>query len=266
MKAPTELLKNLRAKRPLIHHLTNVVTVNDCANMTLALGGAPVMTEDDGDALEMAGYAGALVINMGTLDARSLGRMIEVGRKARGMGKPVVFDPVGAGATKVRREAALRILTEVKPTIVKGNAAEILFLAGAAVAQKGVDADASDDAAKAVGRLAQAHGCVVAATGPIDYVSDGKHTARLEGGDGYLARITGTGCMTASLTGCCAAAEGDAFAAAVYAILCMKVAGEKAAGALAPGEGVGHFRIRLLDAVSLLHDGDLRFEGRVYDV
>lgn len=260
--SPASVLDVLRAQAPLIHHITNAVTINDCANITLALGGSPVMADSPDEAADMVNFAGALVLNMGTLHQRSVDAMQAAGLKARELGKPVVFDPVGAGATAFRRETALKLVKTVHPTIIKGNAAEIKFLAGEASRQRGVDS-LEGDALTAAVALAQSSGAVVAATGVVDLITDGKVLYRIKGGTPLLGRITGTGCMTASLVGCFASVEQDQLKAAVLGILAMNIAGENAEKALLPGQGTGHFRINLFDAVSLLTSQDLPWDERV---
>ena len=256
-KALIDSLDLIQKTHPLVQHITNMVTVNDCANITLAFGGAPVMADWGDDALEMVEHAGALVLNMGVLTAESIETMIAVGRKAKTLGVPVVFDPVGAGATESRRSASRRILAEAVPDIVKGNAAEILFLAGEEVRQKGVDSEVSHGVAAVARRLAAENATVVVATGICDYVSNGTEIFRLEGGSSMMGRITGTGCMSASVLGCFAAVLDSKFEAALLGTLSMNIAGERAAESLAAGEGSGTFRTRLIDAASLLSSGPL---------
>lgn len=260
--SPVTALDKLRAQSPLIHHLTNVVTVNDCANITLALGGSPAMAEFKSDALDLVVFAGALVINMGTLFPQSVASMVAAGKKARTRGTPVVFDPVAAGATSFRRSTATKIVNAVKPSIIKGNAAEIRFLAGEKSNQRGVDS-LDNDADQAAVTLARKTGAVVVATGVVDSVTDGKTLLKITGGTALLGRITGTGCMSASLIGCYAAVEPNFLHAAALGILTMNIAGEIAEKNLKENEGTGHFRVRLLDAVSLMKTTDLPWEGRV---
>jgi len=255
-------LETLRKTSPLIHHITNTVTINDCANATLALGGSPVMAESPEESVEMVGFAGALVLNMGTLNPRSVESMIQAGLKAIELNKPVVFDPVGAGATQFRRDAAHRVVERVRPTIIKGNTAEIKFLAGEVSKQRGVDS-LDNEAETAAVSLARKTGAVVAATGVVDVVTDGKIVCHITGGTPLLGRITGTGCMTASLVGCYASVTGNALAAAVLGILSMNLAGETAEKALLAGQGTGHFRVHLMDAISLLKPADLLWDERV---
>ena len=136
-------LQGIRDKKPLIHHITNYVTVNDCANMTLAIGASPVMAEDIGEVEEMVSFAATLVINMGTLNSRTIESMVVAGKKARKMGIPVIFDPVGVGATTLRTATAERIIREVSPSVIRGNMSEIKIIAGFEETIKGVDSVAS---------------------------------------------------------------------------------------------------------------------------
>lgn len=257
-------LDAIRSASPLIHHLTNQVTINDCANITLALGASPAMTDMLEDALELVSFAGALVINMGTITPESVTAMIQVGQKARDRGIPVVFDPVAAGATAPRRRTALEILHQVRPTVIKGNGAEIKFLAGLESLQRGVDSLETDGIPQAALALARKTGAVVVATGITDYVTKGEEVWSVSGGHPYMGRITGTGCMSASVQAGWAAAGGDPLDAALLGVLSMNIAGERAHKALLPGEGTGHYRTRLIDAVSLLTPEDLRPEGRIH--
>ncbi|MBS1210063.1 MAG: Hydroxyethylthiazole kinase [Proteobacteria bacterium] len=259
-------LELIQQKTPLVVHITNNVTINDCANVCLALGASPAMSVDPSDVAELASYASALVLNLGLVDALSLEAMLAAGKAARAKGVPIVLDPVAAGATSTRRAASQKLLEELRPEIVKGNGAEIKFLAGQASRQRGVDSLDDEGLAEATAILASRYGIVVAATGPEDFVSDGQRTFRINGGTPYLARVTGTGCMVSSLVGSFAAVERDYLVAAAQGIAAMKLAGERAAGALLPGEGTGHFHIRLIDALSLLAPGDFNDEGRYSDV
>lgn len=259
----SNVIHDIHSRSPLIHHITNMVTVNDCANITLAFGGAPAMTDWREDALGMVEHAGALVLNMGVLTPESIETMVAVGQKARSLGIPVVFDPVGAGATEPRRRASKRILDAVRPDIVKGNAAEMMFLAGEDILQKGVDSSNSDGVEESVRRLAANFGVTAVATGITDYVSDGEVVYRVEGGCSMMGRITGTGCMSASVLGCFAAVVPSKLEAAVIGILAMNLAGEKAGDSLAEFEGSGTFRTRLIDAASLMDSKGLSHPERI---
>jgi hydroxyethylthiazole kinase len=274
------LIANLRDKSPLVYHLTNFVTVNDCANITLAIGASPVMSLSPEEAASMASFASALVLNMGTPDQASLDSMLAAGAIAKDRGIPIIFDPVGVGATPYRQAYAKRIMDEVKPTIVKGNVAEIRFLAGQAAAMRGVDSLDKDGAGPACLELARQRGCIALATGAIDYVSDGSEIWAISGGCVLLGQVCGTGCMTASLAGSFAGSGVSALQAALGASLTMKLAGEHAAMACghspaetipssskAPGPvGLGSFRIALHDAVCALTDADIKTGDRIQRV
>ena len=249
------LLDQVRERKPLIHHITNYVTVNDCANITLAIGASPVMADAIDEAADIAAIAGALVLNMGTLNERTIPSMIAAGKSANEKGVPVIFDPVGAGASRLRNETAAQLLREVKLTVLRGNISEIKFVAGLASETKGVDASESDRAnAESAGQiaktLAKKLGCVVVISGAVDAVSDGEAVVLIENGVPMLGNLTGTGCMCSSLIGSfCGAAKGEPLTAAAAAMCCMGIAGEEAF-AKAGNLGNGSFHTALLDAVS----------------
>ena len=249
------LLDRVRKNKPLVHHITNYVTVNDCANITLAIGASPVMADALDEAADIAAIAQAVVLNMGTLNERTIPSMIAAGKAANAKGIPVVFDPVGAGASKLRNDTAAAVISAVKLAVIRGNISEIRFVAGLSSRTKGVDASDSDiaganDAGQTAKALAQKLGCVVVISGAVDTISDGKKNALIENGHPMLGNLTGTGCMCSSLIGSfCGAAPDEPFAAAVAAMLSMGIAGELAyqnAGQL----GNGSFRIALHDAIS----------------
>lgn len=255
------LVETVRAVKPLIHHITNYVTVNDCANITLAIGASPVMADALEEAADIARISSALVLNMGTLNERTIPSMLAAGKAANEAGVPVVFDPVGVGASTLRNNTAARILDDVKIAVLRGNISEVRFLAGIASQTKGVDASESDlqsgDAAVSVAKpLAARLGCVVAITGAVDVVSDGVKTVCIRNGHPRLSAITGTGCMCSSLMGSfCGAAPDRLLEATVSALLTMGIAGELAeehAGHC----GNGGFRAALHDTVSRM-DADI---------
>jgi len=251
------LLNKVRENKPLVHHITNYVTVNDCANITLAIGASPVMADAVGEAADIAAIAQAVVLNMGTLNERSIPSMIAAGKAANAQGIPVVFDPVGAGASKLRNDTAASITSELKLSVIRGNISEIKFVAGLSSQTKGVDASDSDLAgAGGAGQTAQALarklGCVVVISGAVDTISDGKKIILVENGHPMLGNLTGTGCMCSSLIGSfCGAAPEDPLAAAAAAMMCMGIAGELAY-ASAGQRGNGSFRAALHDAVSCM--------------
>jgi hydroxyethylthiazole kinase len=264
----TKILTILREKKPLVHHITNYVTVNDCANITLAIGASPIMADAIEEAADIAAIASSVVLNMGTLNNRTVESMIEAGRAANQNGTPVVFDPVGAGASKLRNDSSALIIDEVHTDILRGNISEIGFILGLGGGTKGVDAsdkDLKNDAGQIASALARKEHCVVAITGAIDAVSDGTRVIRIENGHPALSGITGTGCMCSSLPGAfCGAAHDSPFEAAVAALLVMGVAGEIAyerAGSL----GNGSFRMAIIDAVSKMDEATLIDRAKLYE-
>ncbi len=248
-------LKLVREHSPLVHHITNYVTMNDCANATLAIGGSPVMTASPDEAAEMASIASALVLNMGTCDEDQYRAMAEASGTARKRGIPVVFDPVGAGATAFRRRYALRVMEELAPDLVKGNAAELSFLAGSASEQRGVDStgSATRDALLAV---RERYRCVAVATGPVDLACGEGGLVYVRGGNEELGRVCGTGCMSASVLACLAAVSaGNYLEAAVSCSLLMKLAGEEAQRRrMLKDGGLSSFRWALMDELGRVDD------------
>jgi hydroxyethylthiazole kinase len=240
-------LEALRQQRPLVHNITNYVVMDFSANALLAVGASPVMAHAVEEVREMVGLAGALVINIGTLSAHWIEAMRLAGLAARERPIPIVLDPVGAGATRLRTDTALGLLQEVRPTIVRGNASEVLSLARAGGTTRGVDSTRGvDEAREAAADLARRTGAVIAVTGPEDFITNGQRSVRLANGDPLMARVTGTGCVASALIGAFAAVESDAFTAAVAALTVFGVAGERAAlGKPRPGT----YRTRLIDAL-----------------
>jgi len=261
-----ELLALVRSKKPLVHHITNYVTVNDCANITLAIGASPIMADAVEEAGDIAAIASAVVLNIGTLTSRTMESMLTAGKSANRHGVPVVFDPVGAGASNLRNEAAARILREVRVAVLRGNLSEIRFIAGLSASTKGVDASEQDggDAVEIARSLAQRLGCIVAITGAVDTVSDGSRAMRIYNGHPALSGVTGTGCMCSSLIGSfCAAKPDKAFEGTVAALLCMGIAGELAYERSGQA-GNGSFRMGILDVISRLNVDTLNERAR-YD-
>ena len=257
------LLREVRDKKPLVHSLTNTVTVNDCANALLAVGASPVMADDIGEAADIAALADAVVINIGTLNARTIQSMLAAGKKAVSLGRPAVLDPVGAGASRLRTETALELIRQIPFSVVRGNVSEIKAVLAGSGTTRGVDADERDlvsdglDGAVAAARaLACRTGAVVAVTGPTDIVSDGTRVFAIHNGHPLLARITGSGCMLSALTGAfCGAAPAKVFEAVAAAVCTMGLAGEQAAErTLRDGAGTGSFRTYLIDSLSLMDE------------
>lgn len=264
------LLKHVRDINPLIHHITNYVTVNDCANITLAIGASPIMADALEEAADIASIASALVLNMGTLNEHTVTSMFAAGKAAWEAGVPVIFDPVGAGASKFRNITAARMLNEVKISVLRGNISEVKFLAGLQAEAKGVDASKSDllhtdDAMTISKMLASKLDCVVAITGAIDVISDGKKVICIENGHPMLSNITGTGCMCSSLIGSfCGAAPDSPLEATAAALLSMGIAGEIAYDKSGQN-GNGSFLVALMDAVSHMDTETFIRRGKYYE-
>lgn len=247
------LFGRLHHKRPLIHHLTNGVTINDCANVTLAAGGSPVMASHIREAEEMAGQAQSLVINIGTFQEETYQTMIIAGKKANSSGIPVIFDPVGAGGTKHRTERALEFLNEVEVAVIRANKSELQALCGKGYTTRGVDNQAAGREGEGLAfETASLYNCVAVASGKEDVVSDGSSTYVISNGHPLLAQVTGTGCMSTSLAGCFSGITDHYLAAAIAGISTMGIAGEQAASSLDGGEGIGTFKVRLIDYLSLM--------------
>jgi hydroxyethylthiazole kinase len=241
--------------RPLVHHITNHVTVNDCANITLCAGAAPVMAESPEEVAEMVAAAGALVLNIGTLSAIQIGSMLLAGERANELGVPVILDPVGAGATRMRTQSALRLLNGLDIAVLKGNAGEIGVIAGAGGIVRGVDSGgvAGDPVAIAC-ECARETGTVVALTGPVDIVTDGSQVVLVDNGDAMMGRLSGTGCMASSLAGAYAAVDDDHVRSTAAALAVFGRAGERAA---AGSCGPYSFRTALFDELFALDPADL---------
>ena len=258
---PGATLATLRERKPLVHNITNYVVMNETANAILALGALPVMAHSRDEVAEMVGLAGALVLNIGTLEESWIDAMLLAGAAANEQGIPVVLDPVGAGATAYRTGTARRILDEVDVTVLRGNAGEIGTLVGAAAEVRGVESiDTGADAAGLAREAASALGVVASVTGAVDHVSDGERVVAISNGHALLASITGTGCMSSALTGCFLAANDDPLEAAAEALVAFGVAGEDAA---VGAKGPGSFHVALYDALAALDPATLTSRARV---
>lgn len=254
------LLAAVRRRAPLVHAITNFVSAPLTANALLALGAAPVMAHAVEEVEEMAGRADALVLNLGTPGPATLEAMRLASRRAAARGIPVVLDPVGAGATAFRSRAARRLLAESRPRAVRGNASEILALVDSGGA-RGVDAQNEvEEACAAAQRLAGGGISVVAVTGAVDFVTDGRRAVRVGNGHPLLARVTGTGCVATALVAAFLAVEADALLAAAAALACLGVAGEQAA---AKAHGPGTFAAFLLDALHGLGPEEIAGRARL---
>jgi len=234
--------------------------MNTTANTLLALGASPIMAHARDEVEELVAVAGALVLNIGTLSPAWIEAMEAAGVTAAARGVPVVLDPVGAGASRLRTTTALRLIERTRPRVVRGNASEILALVGGA-GGKGVDAaHAVDEARSAAAELARRTNGVVAVTGAEDYVTDGQRAVRVANGDPWMGRITGSGCAATAVTGAFLAVEPSALAAAAAALIIFGIAGELAA---VDCPGPGSFQVRLLDALAVVGEDTVRQRARI---
>ena len=253
-----EMFENVKAKAPLIHNITNYVTVNDCANMVIACGASPIMADDEHEVEEITSICAGLNINIGTLNSRTIASMLLAGKKANALQHPVILDPVGAGASQLRTDTALRLLDEVKFTVIRGNISEIKTLALGSGTTKGVDADVADkvteenlDEVVAFAKtFAKKIGAVVAITGAIDIVANETMAYCIRNGHPMMSDITGTGCQLSALTAAFVAAnQASHLQAAAAAVAAMGLAGEIAHGRMTKLDGNATYRNYIIDAV-----------------
>jgi hydroxyethylthiazole kinase len=256
-------IQRIRAEAPVIHNITNYVVMNTTANALLAIGASPVMAHAEEEVEEMTAIARSLVINIGTLSAPWIASMFKAGEAARRNARPMILDPVGAGATTFRTATARKLLAELAPAIVRGNASEIRALADDERSTRGVDsAYQSEDAAQAADALSTRYGCVVTTSGAVDLITSGGTTTRVFNGHPLMPKVTGLGCTASALTGAFAAVNASARDAAVNAMAVMGIAGELAA---VHSPGPGTFLVRFLDALYLLNESDIRERVKVQE-
>jgi len=240
-------LAAVREQKPLIHNITNYVVMNYTANALLAMGASPVMAHAHNEVEEMVSLAGALVLNIGTLTDEWIASMILAGKKASDLGKPVILDPVGSGATALRTDAAHRIIEQTSIRVIRGNASEILSLRHRDSMTKGVDSlHAVDEAAETAQVLARELETTLAITGPTDLITDGNRVIRVSNGHALMGYVTGTGCTATATIGAFLAVDPDPVSATATALAFFGLAGEVAAeSAAAPGS----FMTGMLDAL-----------------
>lgn len=244
-EALSAIISAVRSNKPLVQNITNYVVMNNSANALLAIGASPVMAHWYSEMEEMTAIAHALVINIGTLDDAWVASMLKAGQLAKERGIPVVFDPVGAGATSQRTAVALDIIKQCCPKVIRGNASEIMALVDANVKSKGVDSSASSqDAVEAAKILARETGAVVVISGATDYITDGVKVNTVEGGNIIMTSVTGMGCTATVLVGAFVAVDVDVMIAATAAMAVMSLAGERAA---AISRGSGSMQVNFLD-------------------
>jgi hydroxyethylthiazole kinase len=253
-------IERIRATAPLVHNITNFVVMNTTANALLALGASPVMAHAAEEVADLAGIAGALVINIGTLSPAWVDSMRVAMRTAAQAGRPIVFDPVGAGATAYRTATCRRLIEETPPSIIRGNASEIRAIAGAQSAARGVDSgDSAEAALESARALAGRYPCVVV-SGAVDLVVSRDGVARVANGHPLMPRVTGLGCTATAIVGAFAAVNPSLAVAAAHAMVAMGIAGEMAA---AESPGPGTFQVKFLDALYRITEADIRARIRL---
>lgn len=278
-----DLIVEVRRQRPLVHCITNYVTAGDVANMILAAGASPVMADGIREVEDITRQSRALVLNIGTLREATVESMLAAGRLAADLGHPIVFDPVGAGASAFRTETALRILREVPCTVIRGNASEIRTLAECLAGQicspvrsHGVDADEREAVTREnqetiipmLQSFSRQTGAILVMTGEMDLIADGQQICLVQNGHAMMSRITGTGCMLDGILAAFLAVSSleERFGTAVYGTAAYGICGEMAYNRMAAMKGgTGSFRMHLMDAMSCLEDEQIR-QGVRYEI
>lgn len=269
-----ECLENVRKNVPLVHNITNYVTVNDVANAILACGGSPIMSDDEGDVEDITSICGGLNINIGTLNKNTIPSMYLAGKKANELGHVVLLDPVGAGASKLRTDTAVGLMKEIRFDVIRGNISEIKTLAYGSGSTKGVDADVADavtedtldNAVAFVKKLSAETGSIIAVTGAIDLVADSEKCYVIRNGRPEMGKITGTGCqLSGMMTAYVVANQDNKLEAAAVAVMVMGLAGEIGYSHLQAFEGNSTYRNRIIDAIYNM-DGDTLEQGAKFEI
>ena len=264
----------LRKTMPLIHNITNYVTVNDVANILLACGGSPIMSDEAEDVEDITSICNGLNINIGTLHKSSIEGMLRAGKKANDLHHPILLDPVGAGASKFRTETALKLMQELNLAVIRGNISEIKTLALGSGTTKGVDADVSDavteenleQAIEFVKAFSKKTGTIIAVTGRIDLVTDGNRCYVIRNGRPEMGKITGTGCqLSGMMTAFITANPDEMLEAAATAVCAMGLAGEIGWSRMQTGDGNATYRNRIIDAIYNM-TGDILEKGANYEI
>lgn len=268
-------LERVRAATPLVHCITNYVTVNDCANALLACGGSPIMSDEPLDVEDITTICDALVLNIGTLNMQTIQGMRVAAAKATALGHPIVLDPVGAGASALRTKTACELLDGQGVSVIRGNMSEVKAVAGASASTRGVDVNPADmvcdenlaESAAFARSVAARTGCVVAITGAIDVVADDSRAFAVRNGSALMGKITGAGCMLSAIAGAYAAAnQDDLLEGVLAAVVGMGVAGQMAQARMDPACGNGSFRTFLLDALYNLNGDILEQKALVEEI
>lgn len=261
-KKAAENLKKLRKKKPLIHNITNYVVMNYTANALLACGASPVMAHAPEEVEEMVSLAGALVLNIGTLTPYWIDSMLKAGKHANELNIPIILDPVGSGATRLRTDSAKRLLNELSINVVRGNASEVLSLAHEGSQTKGVDSiHRVDEAADAAVILSNELKTTLAITGAIDLITDGERIHRVSNGHELMGYTTGTGCTATVIIGAFLAVDRDPVEATTTALAYFGLAGEKAA---IKAKTPGSFQIAMLDALYTIDEKQMEEGAKIH--
>ena len=268
-----EIIDEVRKKNPLVHCITNYVTVNDCANVLLASGGSPVMADDEQEVEDIVSLASALVINIGTLNSRTIPAMFKAGKRANMLGIPVILDPVGAGASSLRTSTANDLIREINLAVIRGNISEIFSIAGDPGSTRGVDAsdpdilkgESSDQTISVLKELNKKTGAVITVTGPKDIVVGNDEVYLISNGHPLMSKVSGTGCMLSVLTGaCCAVSPSRPAVAAAAAVALMGIAGGLAyEKLLLTGGGTLTYRTLIVDEVSKMNVEKFREAAKI---
>lgn len=268
-------LENVRTSTPLVHCITNYVTVNDCANALLACGGSPIMSDEPEDVVDITTICGGLVLNIGTLNKQTIAGMRAAGKRASELGHPIVLDPVGAGASALRTATASEILDTMDVAVIRGNMSEIKAVAGASAATRGVDVNPDDvvtdenlaASAAFAKELAKKTGAIIAITGAIDIVADDERAFAIRNGNAIMGKITGAGCMLSCLVGAYSVANKENMLEGVVAAIAGEgLCGQIAAERMTEADGNGSFRTYLLDAMYNLDAATLADGALVQEV
>ncbi len=269
-----QCIENVRKNVPLVHNITNYVTVNDVANVLLACGGSPIMSDEPMDVVDITTICGGLNINIGTLNEKSIEAMHKAGKRAKELGHVILLDPVGAGASKLRTDTANALVAELSPTCIRGNISEIKTLALGSGTTKGVDADVADavteetldGAVSFAKKFAKESGSIIAITGAIDLVSDGEKCFVIRNGRPEMGKITGTGCqLSGMMTAFLVANPDNKMEAAAAAVCTMGLAGEIGWENMQPADGNSTYRNRIIDAIFNM-DGETLDKGAKYEI
>lgn len=268
-------LENVRTSTPLVHCITNYVTVNDCANALLACGGSPIMSDEPEDVVDITTICGGLVLNIGTLNKQTIAGMRAAGKRASELGHPIVLDPVGAGASAFRTATASEILDTMDVAVIRGNMSEIKAVAGASAATRGVDVNPDDvvtdenlvASAAFAKELAKKTGAIIAITGAIDIVANDERAFAIRNGNAIMGKITGAGCMLSCLVGAYSVANKENMLEGVVAAIAGEgLCGQIAAERMTEADGNGSFRTYLLDAMYNLDAATLADGALVQEV